>query len=290
MIWIFAALVIGIPNIIHMNERYYGNTGYWCWIVNEFKTEQIVTEYLWVWMAGLVMAILYPIMYVVMKGWFIVDDKGAWHWYKTYNPAYTGQPLEETEEEKETKKIVGLMLYYPAVYLICITPNTLSRWLTFSGYKVPYQYTFFANTLFSLSGLLNAVLFFLTRPDLVIGPSNSPSAQEAATNSQAQSLHHKQDLSGYSSTQFGSLPPGSRSLAPNLVMQNLEYSYNGQHHQEPYNSMFLPNTAGSGNQTGLLHHMASDSGTYVSGERSYGDFRSTVSAPQGEEYGYRPSY
>jgi len=28
MIWIFAALVIGIPNIIHMNERYYGNTGY----------------------------------------------------------------------------------------------------------------------------------------------------------------------------------------------------------------------------------------------------------------------
>ena len=28
MVWIFTALVIGIPNIIHRKEQYYGNTGY----------------------------------------------------------------------------------------------------------------------------------------------------------------------------------------------------------------------------------------------------------------------
>jgi len=128
MIWIFAALVIGIANIVHKRERYYGNTGYWCWILSNFTAEQIVTEYLWVWIALIVMAILYPVMYVVMKGWFVVDDEGGWHWYKNYKPAYIGQPpVVETEEEKETKAVASLMLYYPAIYLVSVSPDTVSR-------------------------------------------------------------------------------------------------------------------------------------------------------------------
>jgi hypothetical protein len=81
-----------------------------CWILSKFKTEKIVTEYLWMWTAGLAMLILYPIMFFVMKGWFIIDDKGAWHWHKNYNPTYTGQPVEETEEDTESKAIANLML------------------------------------------------------------------------------------------------------------------------------------------------------------------------------------
>ena len=34
---------------------------------------------------------------------------------------------------------------------------------------MPYQFTFFANTLFALSGALNVVLFLVTRPDVVVG-------------------------------------------------------------------------------------------------------------------------
>jgi len=58
---------------------------------------------------------------------------------------------------------------YPAVYFITVFPNTISRWLYFSHVTVPYQFTFFANTLFALSGALNVVLFLVTRPDVVVG-------------------------------------------------------------------------------------------------------------------------
>jgi len=47
------------------------------------------------------MAILYTIMFVVMRGWFVVDGPGNG----------TGQPAEmETEEDQESKAIANLML------------------------------------------------------------------------------------------------------------------------------------------------------------------------------------
>jgi len=56
------------------------------------------------------MAILYSIMFVVMRGWIIVDN-GVWYWYKNYIPRDdAGQLVEETQEEKESKAIANMLL------------------------------------------------------------------------------------------------------------------------------------------------------------------------------------
>lgn len=55
------------------------------------------------------MAILYFIMFVVMRGWFIVDN--GVHWYKTYRRRYEAvQVVEETQDEKDSKAIANLLL------------------------------------------------------------------------------------------------------------------------------------------------------------------------------------
>ena len=80
-----------------------------CFVRKGFKTEQLVTEYLWMWTAAFLMAILYFTMFVVMRGWFIVD-KGV-HWYKTYNWRQDAdKSVEETQDEKDSKAIANLML------------------------------------------------------------------------------------------------------------------------------------------------------------------------------------
>ncbi|KAF8894349.1 hypothetical protein CPB84DRAFT_1682661 [Gymnopilus junonius] len=170
-IWVFDAMVIGIPNIVHRNKRYYGDTGYWCWILDDYRAEQIVTEYLWSWTAGFVMLILYGITFMVMRGWIIVDN--GVYWYKNYTAKLRDSRMGpiETEEDRTAKAIANMMLFYPAVYIITVLPNSISRWLSFSGSKPPYQFTLFANTVFALSGMFNAILFFATRPELVKGPS-----------------------------------------------------------------------------------------------------------------------
>src|SRR5260221_13441009 len=40
-----------------------------CWIKPNYLAAQIVTEYLWVWLAGFVMLVLYSINFLLMRGW-----------------------------------------------------------------------------------------------------------------------------------------------------------------------------------------------------------------------------
>jgi hypothetical protein len=177
------------------------------------------------------------------------------------------------------------------VYIFCILPNSISRWLSFSGFNVPYQFSLSANTLFSLSGMFNAILFFLTRPELVVGPSDSPQPIQASTNGpQIQSHHHRDEteLTSYSSQKFqGSLRTRSPVSASHYVAPDLEYN----DYFPPYNSM-LPPEGGSSSRASPKFARDSDVTSHVtsniSGERSYGDFRPTVvSAPVEVEETYR---
>jgi len=63
---------------------------------------------------------------------------------------------------------------YPTVYIICTLPMSIARWMYFNGSTVPQQFTLFASGLFSFCGLFDAILFFLTRPNLVVGTTDSP--------------------------------------------------------------------------------------------------------------------
>jgi len=186
------------------------------------------------------MITLYIVMFVVMRGWLIVDN-GVWHWYKPRDDG-AGQPDEETQEERDSKAISNLLLLYPAAYLLYMTPLFIIRWLAFSGIKIrlEYQITLFSRTLFSLSGVFNTILFFLTRPHLIIGPSAPTPVIDIQT----------QSLKGPSSENFGCLPthcPNCNCIPPVALGAN-------------------SNTCSSPRWVG------SNLGNYVSGERRYKGF------------------
>jgi hypothetical protein len=158
-IWCFVGFDIGLANFIHRHEPYYGDTGYWCWIIHKWEFEGIVTEYLWVWLAGFSMIILYGIMFAIIRRWFKISH--GIHWYN--QPALDA----ESDEDKKIKAVANSLLFYPAVYIFCVFPNTLSRWLYFTNglkHTPPYQFTLFASSIYGLSGMFNLILFFLTRP------------------------------------------------------------------------------------------------------------------------------
>ena len=175
------------------------------------------------------------------------------------------------------------------MYIICILPNSVCRLLFFGGSKIPYQAILFANTLFSLSGMFNAVLFFVTRPNLVIGvgPSDTPLPNLASTDSEIQSHHHyrsdERELTSHGSQRFGSLPSRGSPVASDYVTPDLEdYTayFLGNH------SKTLPEGGSSHRASGSASHVPSNT---MSGARSYGEFRSIVSAPVEEEtYGHLP--
>lgn len=64
---------------------------------------------------------------------------------------------------------------YPAVYLVCIAPVSISRWIAWSrpNHPPPPAAIIFSNAIFSLSGVFNVTLFTITRPTLVRGSVES---------------------------------------------------------------------------------------------------------------------
>jgi len=94
------------------------------------------------------------------------------------------------------------------VYIFCVLPNTVSRWLSFhdaasDGVLIdnispfpPYQFTFFANTIYALSGMFNVILFFATRPELVVSPTFTIDSEQIPLS----------DHSAVDSNNFGHLP------------------------------------------------------------------------------------
>jgi len=262
MIWIFTALIIVIPYIPYRKERIYGNAGFWCWVRPDFKVLQLVTQYAWLWLAVILMAILYTIMFLVLRGWFIVDN-GIWYWYENYVPR-NGAPVEETEEERESKAIANMLLLYPMVYLICIGPHSIARWLHFSGIHVQYQVTLVFSTLFALSGMFNTFLFFFTRPDLVVGHDDPP-PPAPTVDIQIQSVQDK-ELASLSSRNFGSFP--SRSSAAS-----------------DYAPPEGPNTNILASPRRMESNLASYA-THTPGERSCRNFRSLPALPPVEEQTY----
>jgi len=161
-IWCLTALIVGVCN--RGQKHYYGDTGYWCWITQDHPIERIAGEYVWLWISFFVMIGLYVFMFLVMRG--IV---------KMPNDVDDGGMTEEEQEEKHELNIAYLMLFYPAVYLICIAPVSISRWIDWSrpNHHPPPAAIIFSNTIFSLSGVFNVILFSITRPTLVRGSAES---------------------------------------------------------------------------------------------------------------------
>ena len=59
---------------------------------------------------------------------------------------------------------------YPVAYSLIVLPITIARWLLFSGHHVSSAATFFAISIFYLSGAINVLLFLITRPELLLFP------------------------------------------------------------------------------------------------------------------------
>ncbi len=63
-----------------------------------------------------------------------------------------------------------IIISYPLSYSLIVLPVTVARWLLFGHHHVPSAVTFFADSIFHLSGAINVLLFLLIRPELLLFP------------------------------------------------------------------------------------------------------------------------
>jgi len=152
---LFIALWVGLGNGLHQNFE--TPTPYWCWIGPHYNAERLAGEYLWLWIALFASVIMYIPLYFWTKGRLSIDPV---KWYKFR--------LSEADDGYAQRRAALGMLFYPLAYSLMVLPLSVARWSTFNHKKESSAATFFAVSMFNLSGAINVLLFLIVRPQLLL--------------------------------------------------------------------------------------------------------------------------
>jgi len=155
--WVYVTLWVSIGASIH--QRYETPTPYWCWISPRYPGERLGGEYVWLWVALFCSALLYIPLYFWTEGRLSVDDE-KWYKFRTSN-------VNQGVEYAQRRAALGMLLY-PLAYCLVVLPLTIARWSLFDHKKVTSAATFFAVSMFNLSGAINVLLFLIVRPQLLL--------------------------------------------------------------------------------------------------------------------------
>jgi hypothetical protein len=172
-IWIAIILNVAINVGINGATNFYGPTGYWCWISNDFPVQQTVADFLWMWISAFSSLLAYVAVFLVLGGFISVE---GWRVRWTYG--------QESPDIPQSHVLAYKMLAYPIIYIITVLPVAAARYRYFAGHNPAFSFTVVADALFLSSGLLNVLLYVYTRPFLLPHTSDSPDDQSIAIHSE----------------------------------------------------------------------------------------------------------
>ena len=117
--------------------------------------------------------ILYILLYYWTEGHFDVDEK----WYKfrvsnlklrvEYSEA-CGTGDASVSHSPSVANPRSWSYSYPLAYSFVVLPISVARWSHFTGRHVPSAATFFAFSMYNLSGAINVFLLLTARPQLLL--------------------------------------------------------------------------------------------------------------------------
>jgi len=145
--------------------NFYGISGYWCWISDEYNIGQITMDYLAMFVSAFFSLVLYFLVFLRMRGNIVVVGRYvSWRWNK--DSEWGSRHVDD-----RALVVAKQMLLYPVGYSFVIIPIAAARFSEWTGHTVPFAVTIFCDCVFLLSGLINVVLFCITRKTSVALPS-----------------------------------------------------------------------------------------------------------------------
>ncbi|KAF8576318.1 hypothetical protein K439DRAFT_1540566, partial [Ramaria rubella] len=155
-VWVVVGvnLVLG-PGVVQTvaGGPFWGVSGYWCWITDEYRLAQFMMEYFFMFLTATISGILYVIIFLRLRGNIIDVDES--------------DPDRSPTAPRRSRfryRLVHAQQPYPVIYIVLVLPIAACRWAEIFGKSVPFGMTIFADTVFVLSGLINAILYSTTRP------------------------------------------------------------------------------------------------------------------------------
>ncbi|KAF7972384.1 hypothetical protein HWV62_18100 [Athelia sp. TMB] len=163
--WIFVALSVALGVSLHTNstEQFDTPNGFWCWIGDKYKAEQIAGEYVWMWVTMFVSFITYSLLFLWARGNLTVSPT---QWWSIRIHRASSERIDPSGGKVRSAKMIA----YPIVFAIVVLPPTVVRFHYGFGSQrhIPNAWAFIIQFVFCLSGALNVLLFLTTRSGLLL--------------------------------------------------------------------------------------------------------------------------
>ncbi|PIG80848.1 integral membrane protein [Aspergillus arachidicola] len=151
-VWLFVAILVIIPLASH-GRFVFIPSGAWCWISEEYEPIRLWTHYIWIFLAEFGTVCLYAIM------WFQLRRR-------IKQSAILGN--SQTESLKRLRRVIGYMIIYPVAYIVLSLPLAAGRMATAQGQTPSIAFFCVAGAVITSSGLVDVLLYTLTRRNLIL--------------------------------------------------------------------------------------------------------------------------
>ncbi|KAL2786416.1 G protein-coupled glucose receptor regulating Gpa2-domain-containing protein [Aspergillus keveii] len=160
-LWVFVAILVIIPLGSHGKDVFVP-AGAWCWISEEFEPIRLWTHYFWIFLAEFGTVCLYAVL-----------------WFQLRRRIKQSAILGSTHIEslRRLRRVVGYMVIYPIAYIVLSLPLAAGRMATARGDTPGVVYFCVSGALITSSGLVDVLLYTLTRKNLIL--ESEPSADRS---------------------------------------------------------------------------------------------------------------
>ncbi|KAL2865280.1 protein gprD [Aspergillus lucknowensis] len=159
-LWAFIIILGIIPVAVYTSETFVISEAGWCWISPTHEDERLWGHYFWIFLAEFGTVILYGFMFFYLRRRMLQSAK-----------------LRPNHQEslKRLNRVVIYMVIYPFAYVLLSLPLAAGR-MSSARHVVPSRVYFaVAGSLMALSGLVDAVVYTLTRRQLLVDTELSAS-------------------------------------------------------------------------------------------------------------------
>ncbi|KXN91683.1 hypothetical protein AN958_12535 [Leucoagaricus sp. SymC.cos] len=154
--WVIAIVAASIPFVLHDPEgSIYGPSGLSCGVRDIFPKLQFVFHLLPIFIASLLSAFLYSLIYLVLRGTLKIkggikltlDPKGRWDG-------------DMEGYHRFIARVAKSMLWFPIAYFALLVPYSVMRLLDLSGFQIAWEAMVFAYVCWFLLGVVNVLLLY----------------------------------------------------------------------------------------------------------------------------------
>ncbi|KAL1750567.1 hypothetical protein FB107DRAFT_169318, partial [Schizophyllum commune] len=169
--WVGSVLLVTLPTLAPRDAGpLYGISGLSCAVRDVYPTQQFEFHILPIFIASVLSAILYSLIFLVLRGTLKIRDGISLN----FNPAARYDMTEGQGYHQFVVSIAHSLVWYPIVYIILMLPYSITLLLAISGFAVPFAVIMVAFVLYFMISVANVLLLYNTFR--VLGPAfDSPS-------------------------------------------------------------------------------------------------------------------